>query len=1006
MMSFWAKLIHVCLKRYEPINGFFHKLNFAKRFIFGAFGICCLYTSVFAQPSSTDNAIPHRLDSLIGQHYYSQPDSFWQESYQLLNIAKAQKQWHYALDVLVRMAWCADYHKQMDTLRYFLQQAETLATTHAAQIDSLDADGMSRTDVTYTRGLYYYTMGDYQASIEAFKQIIFDANQQFLPVDSVLAYDVCSYIGQAYFQLSNYENAITYHRLARQRLPEHHATYEAPYGYDYYVALNRLYLGECYWVQAKYGDPASPDYAKAKAAFLQSLKTLQQYKDEITYKNAILSNYSLLAQVHTAQHQYDAALYYLQASLSLQADDDIERADTYMYFGNVYIADAKYKEAKKYYELSLAVIKAIYPDTHYRVAIRFYKLGEVYAKQQQWHEALTHYQQALSQLSEDFEVTNICENPPVTSGNPQGLLQILLLKGEAFNGLFEATGNPGHLQCALEAYQTGVAVIDEMRQVFSSQEYKQFMAARSLSLYEQAIATALKARHAVKDDNERNFIAKAFFFAEKSKSASLLEAVKNTAAQSYAGIPEELLAQENELKRELSYWENVQSRAQGETARQLNQKILTIQEQYDAFVHSLEQNYPEYYRLKYDKQVVPLAAVQKQLSEKTCLLSYFYGDSSIYVFSITQDSSNIHQFSITNDFEERLSNMLKMLNRYEAAQITETAYHKTFVENASQLYENLLAPLGKISKSVEKLIILPNGPLGYLPFEVLLTALPKTNEVRYDVLPYLLKKYQVSYEYSATLLFQKPAKEKQGTVSYIGFAPAYENIPLAQNDTYRSGFAPLQFNREEVQFAAELFGGATYLGEHATEKTFKKVAGNGKVLHLSMHALADDSNPMYAGFAFTPQPSLKEDNFLHTYELYNLSLNAELAVLSACETGTGQLSRGEGILSLGRAFKYAGCPTVAMSLWKVNDQTTGQIMQSFFKNLKNGLEKDEALRQAKLDYFATADRLTTYPHHWAPFVLTGNVSPLSINQNDQYAWLYLLLLPIALAVYWRIRKSW
>jgi len=987
MMSFWAKLIHVCLKRYEPINGFFHTPNFTKRFIFGAFGICCLFTSAFAQPSSTDNVIPHRLDSLIGQHYYSQPDSFWQESYQLLTLAKAQKQWHYALDVLVRMAWCADYHKHMDTLRYFLQQAETLATTHAAQLDSLDADGLSRTDVTYTRGLYYYTMGDYQAAIKVFKPMILNTDQQFLSVDSVLIYDVCSYIGQAYFHLSNYEEAITFHKFAQYHLPERHETFEDPYGYDYYVALNQLYLGECFWAYAQYERDNSESFTMAKTAFLQSLEALQHYENEVTHKNAILSNYSLLAQVYQEQEQYDSAFYFLQASLHLQSEDDIERADTYLYFGNVHASLANHEQATRYYDQSLSVIKNIYPDKHYRVAIRYSKLGEVYAQQQQWEKALTYYQQALSQLSKDFEVGETCNNPSEFSGRSEDVLQVLMLKGEAFNGLYAVTGNSDYLLCALEAYQLGVEVVDQMRQVFTSQTYKQFMAAKSLSLYEQAIATALKIQD-VSESETQEFLSEAFFLAEKSKSAMLLEAVKNTAAQSYAGIPTALLEQEQSLKRELSYWKNEHSLAQEDAAHQLNQKILAIQGQYDAFVQKLEQQYPDYYHLKYDKQVVSLAEVQAELSENTCLLSYFYGDRSIYIFGITQNTFKVYTLPITDDLEQRLSQMLSMLNSYRSDEIIDTAYYQNFVKNANHLYSDLLAPLHQtLDTSVDALIILPNGPLGYLPFEALLTNKPPAHEIRYDALPYLLKQYKVSYEYSATLLLEKPVKTANTPVSYIGFAPAYENIPLAQSNTYRSGFAPLRFNREEVQFAEALFGGETYLGAHATEKNFKQVAEKGNILHLSMHAFADDKNPMYAGFAFTPQPNQEEDNFLHTYELYNLPLNAELAILSACETGTGQLSRGEGILSLGRAFKYAGCPNVAMSLWKVNDQTTGKIMQFFLENLKKGMEKDQALRQAKLDYLATADRFTAFPHHWAPFVLVGDRAPLTISNAFPTFWL-------------------
>lgn len=158
--------------------------------------------------------------------------------------------------------------------------------------------------------------------------------------------------------------------------------------------------------------------------------------------------------------------------------------------------------------------------------------------------------------------------------------------------------------------------------------------------------------------------------------------------------------------------------------------------------------------------------------------------------------------------------------------------------------------------------------------------------------------------------------------------------------------------------------------------------------------------------AFTSQHTSEEDDFLYAYELYNMRLHTDLAILSAYETGTGTLARGEGILSLGRAFKYAGCPNVAMSLWKVNDQTTGQIMQAFCKNLKEGMEKDEALRQAKLTFLSDPNsRMVAHPHFWAPFVLVGNDEPINAKNSHPYVLLYFLIVPFIIAILWIVRKN-
>ncbi len=222
------------------------------------------------------------------------------------------------------------------------------------------------------------------------------------------------------------------------------------------------------------------------------------------------------------------------------------------------------------------------------------------------------------------------------------------------------------------------------------------------------------------------------------------------------------------------------------------------------------------------------------------------------------------------------------------------------------------------------------------------------------------------------------------------------------------GLGQLRYNHEEVAFASALFDGKTFVGETATEAQFKQHAGQSRLLHLSMHAYAHDENDDFSGLIFTQQAdTTQEDGFLHSNELYNLSLNAELAVLSACETGIGTLAPGEGIMSLGRAFKYAGCPNVTMSLWNADDQSTNRIMQRFFTALREDQPKDEALRQAKLSYLDQAKSAQAHPYYWAAFVQVGNSQPLV--SGDPFSWWWvvggmILLVLLTTAIFFRRRQ--
>jgi CHAT domain-containing protein len=190
----------------------------------------------------------------------------------------------------------------------------------------------------------------------------------------------------------------------------------------------------------------------------------------------------------------------------------------------------------------------------------------------------------------------------------------------------------------------------------------------------------------------------------------------------------------------------------------------------------------------------------------------------------------------------------------------------------------------------------------------------------------------------------------------------------------------LQYTQTEVEEINHLFTGQSHIGNLATEAAFKSEASKHSILHLAMHAHTSDENPMYSRLIFQQGASEGgEDGMLYAYELYNMNLQAELAVLSACETGTGKLQNGEGIMSLSRAFKYAGCPNIVMSLWQADDASTKDIMVQFYQNLKLGKGKAGALRHAKMEYLKNSEMNKSHPFYWATFVLAGDGKPLEVE---------------------------
>ncbi len=266
----------------------------------------------------------------------------------------------------------------------------------------------------------------------------------------------------------------------------------------------------------------------------------------------------------------------------------------------------------------------------------------------------------------------------------------------------------------------------------------------------------------------------------------------------------------------------------------------------------------------------------------------------------------------------------------------------------------------------------------------MLTQRPVPTATHYALsqLDYLFEKYTIHYSYSTALLLQERVKEETTSLrNFVGFAPSFKDAEVAGNVrscNNRGELYSLHCSQQEVEQIHDLLGGEIWIGEDAQKSNFKAVAPNSKVLHLATHACVDEQNPQFNKIYFA-------DDYLSNNDLYNLLFQAELAVLSACNTGSGQLVRGEGVMSLSRGCIHAGCPSVVMSLWAVDDCTTSNIMVDFYRNLKNKKDKPTALRQAKMNFLNSAKKDRQHPYYWAAFVQFGNPIPLDLN-TSYLAW--------------------
>jgi CHAT domain-containing protein len=424
-------------------------------------------------------------------------------------------------------------------------------------------------------------------------------------------------------------------------------------------------------------------------------------------------------------------------------------------------------------------------------------------------------------------------------------------------------------------------------------------------------------------------------------------------------------------------------------------KLFDLNRQYETLKSRFETDYPQYYKAKYDLSTVSLQAVQDELLQPNqSLLEYLVGDSSIFAFLVRKDTFIVKEIKHDFPLEQWVRDMTKDgIYAYHTLPKDHPFKTKSLMDSsmanytraAHDLYVQLVQPVAE--HLTDQVIVVPDGVLGYVPFEALLTARPAERAFgKYSYYDFLLKERQISYCYSATLLREMQHKEhlQQPTGELLAMAPFYldnadslhSRIDTMDLLALRESLDTLKASGEEVAIISKLMKGTDLYGEEASLGKFRDTADDYRIIHLSTHGKADDRAGDYAYLAFgVPGDSTAYDK-LYARDLYNYSLNADMVVLSACETGIGKLRKGEGIVSLSRAFAYAGAKSIFPTLWQVSDAKTAQLMKSFYKNLKKGMAKDAALRAAKLDYLKDSKGEAAHPFFWAGMIGVGDMSSI------------------------------
>lgn len=677
-----------------------------------------------------------------------------------------------------------------------------------------------------------------------------------------------------------------------------------------------------------------------------------------------------------------------------------------IFLANVYLNLSSVATQKQNFEAAtnyLNQYKAIIAIENATKGMEAYDLhgatGKIYKKQERYKEALDHFHAQVRSLINDYHKADATDLPSLdqlkTSISHNYMTEALALKARCWYLYYKQDKNQDYLNHALTTIRLFDELINHVRADFANSGSNIAWSAMTLDAYENAIEICLALAEATGDNNYKE---QAFYYSEKSKSLSLLEAFQNTKANSVAGLSAEVLKKEREMKLDISdleqevfQLEQERKPALQETIEALKKKIFLKRETYQDFQKDLELNNPQYYNTKYNYNILNLEQIRALLKDEQGIIEYFIGESHIYAFKITKTEFETYILDGQESMKSRVKDLREsiygfFLSSRDHSEQIKSKYAQQYSDRAYKMYQKLIEPLGPLPR---RLIIIPTGPMSDMPFEPLLTQ-EVSNPDSYKEHPYFVRDHAISYCYSATLLKEMVKRTHQPTKGvYAGFAPYFGESSASLIRGKRFALSPLAYNKPEIENIQEMLEqGVVFKDEAATEEQFKQIASDYSILHFATHGMANSNDPDYSLLAFTEIEDDKENEFLYVSDLYNLELNADMVVLSACETALGKNFKGEGITSMARGFSYAGAKSIFTTLWSVNDHSTYNIIQGFYHYLQQGMDKDEALQQSKLNYLKHANNLTTHPFLWSPYILVGDTNGIEAIQKG-FPWVYI-----------------
>ncbi|MBL7793548.1 MAG: CHAT domain-containing protein [Saprospiraceae bacterium] len=877
----------------------------------------------------------------------------------------------------------ADYYKQVDSLEawaYCYYECQFLFNDDETALSFLDtaiqktwrqprtaAEAEAFSLIQAGRGFYLFSLGNILGAIQAQEAGLFYYKKyQFRDFDA-LEYFFKPLIAN-YTRLGDNEKARVIFQMAIKGDPSHGKS----------GAFAGLYnnIGLTYWNEG--------DNETAISYYRQGLNCLSAEPEKI----ALLLS-SLAVSLLETGHLKDADVH-LEKSIALLEKMTTRKDNSetvFDYLSGAYLTKARLlrqqarnNEAHRYLQRALAAGKKARASLSHRdIAKIWMEFGAWRLQNGHPDNAITAYNEALSTVIPSFKGNSPADLPPLETLYPENAIyEALEGKADALTALYARTGKREWLQTALICHQLAAHTEVLLRRELQYESAKLGILAQSRRRTEKAIHTA---RQLYQLTGISTYLYAAWTFAEQAKAVLLLEALQRSRLQQKQVNNDTLLSKELRLRQQLAYFERElllypNSPLSSEWQLQRN----TLMDQLEVIDQQLDVRFPDWRNLRKstDAFTAPDIAKLRTTLPNVTIVEYFVGKKDIHVFyQSPHGKTNWQVFASPDTLKMQVQGLLALLQSRTAMQTP-----GPYLDLAHQVYQKVLNPLiTHFEGDFRNLLVIPDAWLSFMPFEALLIAPATSNS--WSEAPFLFKKYVVHYAFSLAVMESQRRLISGAAFNLLQLAPRFQQK--------QRGLPPLMAGKAETPRGSRLL-----LDEFANWENLSKQAPEYRIVHLSTHAGVDSTGGL-------PRVELF-DRTIYLPDIYALNLHADLVVLSACQTALGQFEQGEGIMSLSRAFAFAGAKGLVASLWTINEAATAKILRHMYEHLAAGAPKPLSLHQAKLNYLndPTVPAFQKSPYYWAALIYVGDNGTVKMEgrQGVKYALLALLLLSGIAGVIW------